>query len=144
MEDSVKKPIMVVLIVACLVLAVVVTVKTRKKAGGIPKKFAEEEVWVKCRNTACESEYEVNKLYYHEYIVENRTGLTAPPLVCEECSEDSVYKAFKCTNPDCEIVFEAWSAGMAEREDRCPKCNRSESEEEAKRYREEARARRNK
>ena len=49
MEDSRKKPIMVGVIVACLVLAVVITVKTgggnrNTLKDGIPKKFAGQEV----------------------------------------------------------------------------------------------------
>lgn len=140
MEDSKKKPIMVGVIVACLILAVVVTVKTQTDDGGIPTDWDEQLEWAKCRKPDCEAEYEINKKYYYEYIKENRVGLSVPPLPCEQCGEDTLYKAFKCTNPDCELIFEAGSMGMADREDRCPKCKRSESEEAAKRFREEMKA----
>ena len=153
MEDSRKKPIMICIILACLVLAVVISVKTKTKETGIPEEFEGEKVLVKCTDPNCESEYEVDKYYYYKYISENRKGMpdlmlayekgvlrTGPPLVCEKCGKDTVYKAFKCTNPDCGIVFEAGSSGVSEREDSCPICKHSESEEQAKRFRDEANA----
>ena len=141
MEDSVKKPLMVVIIVACLALAIFITYKTQFKEEGIPEELAKEPMWVKCRNPECEGEYEVNKGYYYEYIEENRVSMAVPPLVCEQCGEGSVYKAIKCSNSECGIIFEAWSAGMGDYEDRCPKCGISGLEEEAKAIKERMKAR---
>jgi len=95
-------------------------------AGGIPEHFASQSVWLKCRNPACQAEYQFNKRQYYQLMekhrVEHPASLQVPALVCQKCGEQSAYQAAKC--PMCGLVFEkGWK--RADFEDRCPKCGHS-------------------
>ncbi len=59
-------------------------------------------------------------------------AMVAPPVVCKKCGEQSVFRAEKCQNPDCGIVFLRGSV-PGDFADRCPECGRSETEESRKR-----------
>ncbi|MHC4684655.1 MAG: hypothetical protein ACYTEW_10145, partial [Planctomycetota bacterium] len=61
-------------------------------------------------------------------------AMVAPPVVCESCGSESVYRAEKCQNPDCAIVFFRGSVPN-DFADRCPECGRSGTEESRKRRR---------
>jgi len=52
-EKRVKKNALIGVIVDSLVLAAGITYMTRSPKGGIPKHFAQEMTWVKCRNPKC-------------------------------------------------------------------------------------------
>lgn len=114
MDESRKKTIMVGAIVLFLALAIVITV-SRKKSGSTGDIERGVQIWVKCRNPKCEAEYQVGKRDYYTFI-ENRME---PTLICEQCEEESVYRAIKC--PKCELVFEKTPA-PGDFPDRCPKC----------------------
>lgn len=129
MEDSKKKPILIGIIVGCIVLAGVILYTTMlKPTGGIPSKFAKEQVWVKCNDKDCGSEYEMNKKAFFEFIEKNAVGMTAPPLKCEKCSKDTVYRAVKCEK--CGKVFFYGNPG--DYADRCPDCSYSKIENDRK------------
>ncbi len=135
MEEGKKKPIMIGVIVACLVLAALVTFSRRGGGGGGIEDISEEEmIWVKCNNPNCKTEYEMGKKAYFEYIQEHMDpmAMVAPPVVCKSCGEGSVYRAEKCQGPDCGIVFFRGSVPN-DFADRCPECGRSETEEIRKR-----------
>jgi len=139
MEDSVKKTIMLGVVVVCLVVAGAVTVKTRRRKGPNLSQFEKEMTWVKCRNEECGTEYQMNLKEYFEFIEENidpRT-LAAPPLTCKKCGDPSVYRAVKCAN--CGLVFERASIPR-DFADRCPKCGYSQTEVNRKKKAEEQRA----
>ena len=127
MEDGKKKAIMVVAAVACLVLAALIM--RRHTSGGGPglESFRGQGVWVKCRG--CGAEYQIDKADYFKYIRENVRGTSAPPLVCEKCGEEKVYRAVKCLK--CETVFFHGGA-RGDFDDRCPKCRYSDTEEKRK------------
>ena len=140
MEDSKKKSILIGVIVACVVLAFVITYVTRpESSGGIEGIKPGEMMWVKCSNPDCGAEYQMSKKEYYEYVKEHQTGLAAPPLVCKECGEESIYRAIKC--PNCEVVFFYRAAGPDDFSDRCPECGYSETEEKRKEAREARRSR---
>lgn len=131
MEESMKKPVLLGVIVVCLVLAGVITFKVRSGKTGIPEHFEKEMIWVKCRNPDCEATYQTTKKDYYEYIeahVDPRM-MEPPPLVCEKCKEESGYRAVKCEK--CELVFEIGSV-PADFEDRCPECKYSTIEKKRK------------
>ena len=135
MEEGKKKPIMIGVIVACLALAALITFSRRGGSGGGIKDISDEEmVWVKCNNPNCKAEYEMGMKAYFEYIQENMDpmAMVAPPVVCKSCGEKSVFRAEKCQNPDCGIVFFRGSVPN-DFADRCPECGRSETEESRKR-----------
>lgn len=135
MEESKKKPIMIGVIVVCLALAGFITY-TRHSGGGRGYNSIPEGkmTWVKCNNPQCKAEYQISEREYYKAIDErlNPMVMTAPPLVCKECGKDSVFKAVKCQNPDCGIVFFP-GAVPNDFQDRCPKCGQSADEEKRKR-----------
>jgi len=136
MEESKKKPIMIGVIVVCLAVAGIITYSRRSGSGdGIDSISDDEMIWAKCNNPACKAEYETSAKGYFKYMNEHASpmALTAPPLICKECGEPSVYRAEKCENPDCGIVFIQGSSGQGDFADRCPKCKQSATEESRKR-----------
>lgn len=143
MEESRKKPIMVGVIVACLVLAGIIFIKTRPPSGPNLKVFRYDTTWVKCR--ACGASYEMNLKKYHEFILEHAdpTSLLPPALTCKECDEPAVYRAVKCAK--CELVFEVGTI-PADFSDRCPNpdCGFSQKEADRKKAAEERAAKRRK
>ena len=134
MEEGKKKPIMIGVIVVCLALALLITFGRRGGSGGIEDISPEEMMWVKCNNPDCKAEYEMGKQAYFKYVEEHMDpmAMVAPPVACEECGKESVYRAEKCQNPDCGIVFFRGSVPN-DFADRCPECGRSETEESRKR-----------
>jgi hypothetical protein len=135
MEDSVKKPIMIVVIVVCLAGAGLLLFKGGPEGGvsSIPKG---EMKWVKCNNKACNAEYETSaRKYFEEFGANvNPNPMVQRPVAvtCEKCGERSVFAAFKCSNADCGKVFIEGSAGQNDFNDRCPVCGRSEVEDRGK------------
>ena len=117
-------------IVVCLVAAGLITYTTRSKnhvARGV------KNVWVKCSNPDCGATYEVDRDEYFVYIGKNRdrsNPLATPALVCEECGEESVYLAIKCSK--CSNVFFRNEAEDPDFPERCPECGYSVVEENRK------------
>ncbi|MFB0552102.1 MAG: hypothetical protein ACETWQ_02205 [Phycisphaerae bacterium] len=135
MEESKKKPIMIIVIVLCLGAAGAIFWGTGGRSGDTIDSISDEEmIWAKCNNPACKAEYQTSKKGYFKYVEEHANPMapTAPPMVCEKCGEKSVFRAEKCMNPDCGIVF---LRGTVPNDfpDRCPECKRSETEEIRKR-----------
>ena len=129
MEESKKKPIMIAVVVACLILAGIITFATKSgSSGGFDSIKRGEMIWVKCSNPDCGAEYQIDNKDYLEYIKEHSSpmSLVAAPLVCKECGQESVYKAVKCAK--CGLVF---FSGTVPNDfaDRCPECSYSQTEE---------------
>ncbi|MCP4257269.1 MAG: hypothetical protein GY774_07045 [Planctomycetes bacterium] len=88
-----------------------------------------EMTWVLCSNEICKAKYQIGLKEYFKYIEANANPMgPAPALTCKKCDEPSVYKAEKCQNPACGIVFPSGSVPN-DFADRCPECKRSETEE---------------
>ena len=140
MEESKKKPIMIGVIIACIAVAGIITYSRRSGGGGVDGIPEGEMTWVKCNNPNCKAEYQTGLKAYHKYMLEHADvmAMTTPPLICKECGEPSVYRAEKCENPDCGIVFIQGSSGRGDFADRCPKCKQSATEESRKRSKAEA------
>ena len=135
MEEGKKKAVMIGIIVACLGLtALRIIGRSGGGGGGIADISPEEMMWVKCNNPDCKAEYEMGKQAYFKYVEEHidPMAMVAPPVVCEECGKESVFRAEKCQNSDCGIVFFRGSVPN-DFADRCPECGRSETEESRKR-----------
>lgn len=125
----------------CVLLAIVTGLSFREATApsspldSIPKG---ELTWVKCNNPACKSEYEMSKRTYYEKIIEERFNPLAylQASTCEKCGMDSLYKAEKCANPDCGVVFISGSVPN-DFADRCPECKYSQTETDKQKGRSE-------
>lgn len=112
----------------CLVVAIVVFVKTRSSGSGIDDIPDADMTWVKCLK--CGQGYEMSFKEYLKQINEkstaSQTGVPITPLLtCEKCGKDGVVKAFKCEN--CGEIFREGSV-QGDFSDRCPKCKHSATE----------------
>ncbi len=137
MEEGKKKVIMIIIIMACLATAGIITYTTRSRsARGIESiKRGTAMVWLKCRNPDCEHEWQMDSRDYYEYLREHQDhrSMTVPAIACPKCGEESGYRAEKCEK--CGFVFERGSIPH-DFADRCPKCGHSKTE----RLRKEARS----
>jgi hypothetical protein len=138
MEDSKKKPIMIGIIVVCAVGAVVITFATRSGgSGGLDDLERGVMYWVKCTNPDCDHAWEMDRKDYFQYLKDHQDpmSMAAPGIACDQCGEESGFRAEKC--PKCDLIFTRGSVPH-DFADRCPECSHSETE----RLRKEARARR--
>ena len=126
-----KNTIYAVVIAVCILVAVVVFVKTRAKSGGgLESIDASEQVWVKCRS--CGTSYQTGKKQYYEEVNKKMAANPAPammftpPVTCQKCAKDAVSLAEKC--PNCGEVFFLGSVPN-DHPDRCPKCKHSKTED---------------
>lgn len=125
-----KNVIYGVVIVACIVLAVVIFMKTKSGGSGSldSVKSGEEMYWVKCNNPKCKAEYQIDKKDYLSQISEkmkaNPLSNRTPGLTCEKCSQASLYRAYKCEK--CGTVF--FEGTSNDFPDRCPSCKYSKTE----------------
>ena len=122
---------MLVVVVACLVLAVAITlIRGFGGGGGGMDDISKTEImWVKCVNPKCNAGYETPT---KEYYLQQRKRADASEsgqaslAVCEKCGKESVMTGMKCEK--CENVFV--SGGIRDDfHDRCPKCKYSATEE---------------
>ncbi len=106
------------------------------RSRGINSISPEETIWVKCNKPDCKAAYQMGKRAYFKYIEEHADPMSpsAPALVCKKCGKESIYRAVKCLNAACGIVFFR-GAVPNDYADRCPECGRSETEEIRKRRR---------
>jgi len=143
MEERKKKPIMIAVIVVCFAAAGAIAWKftfSPKGKTGIETLKPGRMIWVKCRNPDCEAAYQMDEKEYFMALRERQDpmSMTASPLICKECGEESVYGAVKCAK--CGLAFER-GAVPNDFADRCPECGYSATEE-ARKARAEERARR--
>jgi hypothetical protein len=131
MEDSKKKPIMIGVIVVCIIVAGLITFARRGAGGsGINSISDDKMTWVKCSNPECKVEYEMGEKQYHKDMQArfDPRARNSPPLTCEKCGKDSIFRAMKCVNPSCGAVFLRDSVPN-DHPDRCSECGQSEIEE---------------
>jgi hypothetical protein len=105
-----------------------------KETTGLEDIDPNEMLWVECKDPNCEVEYQTGKRAYWQDVQEhiNPMSLVAPPVACKKCGKESIYRAEKCVNPSCGIVF---IKGTVPNDfgDRCPECGCSGTEESRKR-----------
>jgi rubredoxin len=129
MDESKKKLLLVVVIVVCLGAAGAITLMQTTSDPRNLEQFSGEQVWLKCGNEACGNTWQMNKKVYFEYIEKNidPAQMTAPPLTCDKCNEQSGFRAEKCAK--CGLVFFR-GAVPNDYADRCPECKFSQIEED--------------
>lgn len=93
--------------------------------------------WVKCTNSDCEHEWQMDRGDYFGYLEEHQdpTSMAAPAIVCPECGKESGFRAEKCNK--CGLVFKRGSVPH-DFADKCPSCSFSELEDRRRRAREAA------
>lgn len=140
MEESKRKSIMIGVIIACFVLAGVIIYKY-SIGPEVPgtEVLRGQKIWVKCSNADCGEAYQMDKKEFFDsmekLVRQNPMEPQTPPLVCEKCGEESIYRSEKCEK--CGIVFFRHAAGRGDFADRCPECGYSSMEELRKQAREE-------
>ena len=123
MEEGKKKQVMIGVIVVCVVLVIAINVIPR--IGESSGRGVEKEVWLRCANEECETEYKIDTAEYNTFMNENRPPMVMPnqrlnlPMPCQECSEESAYKAYRCDK--CNITYFPGDAG-GKYVDECPEC----------------------
>jgi len=124
-----KNTIYVAIIAVCLIVAVVVFVKTRSSGSpGFDELTDAKEVWLICINPACGNTFQMGqKTFAKEMTEKAKSGpaLAIPFLTCPKCGKDSVTEAIKCEK--CGNIFRSGSV-PADFPDRCPKCKYSKTE----------------
>ncbi|MBN2136717.1 MAG: hypothetical protein JW720_02815 [Sedimentisphaerales bacterium] len=132
MEDNVKKPLMIGIIVVCLGVAAYLTFSGGGRKEGERKYVADENkmILMKCAVPSCGNVTEISEVEYSEFSKEHALEDSLPGMVCEKCGKPGVFKAMKC--PYCGAVFLPGEAGSDEFEDMCPKCGKSKIEETRK------------
>ena len=132
MEENAKKKLLIVVAVACIAAAGIVTYKTM--GGGTTAGQPTSKMWVKCNNPKCGDEYQISAKEYSVFMMNNggprqfmMSG--AVPMKCPKCNEDSVFKAMKCEKCG-KVFFPGTVEGKAE--DTCPGCGYSPSTAPAK------------
>lgn len=122
--------------IVAILLSIVITFSTRTKSPGTLETIqrGEEMYWIKCRNSECKNEWQMDKKDFFVYLRENQDPMSmmAPPIVCPSCGEGSGYRAERCEK--CEIIFERGSVPN-DFADRCPECRFSKVEKLRKEYR---------
>jgi len=132
MEDSLKKPIMIGIVVVCLALAVVIAVK-RTSNNPLADISDEATTWLKCNNPECGAVLEMKMKDYADYSLQNHNLNGTPlPMKCEKCGEESVVAAVKCEK--CGEIFIRGTV-KGKMMDTCPKCGYSATLERRKKAR---------
>ncbi len=137
MEDSKKKSVMIVVIVASLASAALITYLSRRSGDIGLDEFEGQMQLVKCANRNCGAVYEIDKKKYYELLEEESRkhvdDMGPLAITCEKCGENSIFKAVKCEK--CGEVFFYGEVGANDFPDRCPKCGYSAMEEQRKKDR---------
>jgi ssDNA-binding Zn-finger/Zn-ribbon topoisomerase 1 len=153
MTNKNKTLVMIAIIVVCLVSAAAITYKKdadyrqqTSKSAGIETIDPADMIWVKCVNPDCEAEYQTGKRAYFQYLQDHQPPpaqfmammrdpnvKSLPGLLCNECSEETAYRAEKCDK--CDLVFLRGSV-RHDFADRCTGCQYSKTEYLRKKARE--------
>ena len=126
-----KNTIYVIIIAVCLLAAILIFIKGRSgDSGGLESMERGVLFWVMCRNPKCKAAYQIDRVDYHTQIREkgraNPMSMQTPPLTCQKCQENSIFRAFKC--PKCEHMF--FYGNTTDFDDRCPKCGFSKMQDD--------------
>ena len=115
----------------CILVAVIVFMKTHGGPSGVDTIGDTEMTWVKC--VQCGKGYEMPLKQYFTEVAEKTKASTASvpsalPTTCKLCGKDGIFRGYKCEK--CGEIFRAGSV-LGDIEDRCPKCKHSAREAKA-------------
>jgi len=127
-----KKPVMIVVAIACIALAAGITYWTQFRGGASAQA---RPVVLKCMNKDCGYVKETNseQMWEGTEQINLESAAESGPLtfMCPQCGKKSMMTAVKC--PKCGEVFVPNVRDLKDFPDRCPKCRYSAAEEETKR-----------
>lgn len=108
----------------CLILAGLIVYLNLPNATGIDAIDPGEKMLVKCANPDCVTSYEIEKRDYYDYVQKNANpaAMSVPPLICQKCSKESIYRAEKCSK--CQTIF-FYDEKDVDFPDTCPECGYS-------------------
>jgi ribosomal protein L40E len=125
------KIVAVIFCIVSIVIAVIVGWSfLGNESQGLDKLEAGQDIWVKCANPKCGTEYQMElKEYLKEAQGEYENSMFTRPALCKECGKRSLLRAEKCQ--ECGKIF---IRGSVENDlpDRCPHCGYSEMEDRRK------------
>jgi len=136
MDDDKRKPVMIGIIIACVALAVGVTIYTTTGGGGGGGGGAKGKLTILC--TECGESSELSRDEFREKMQasadQGMMGLMgpmggSPVLTCSACGEDAAQLAVKCKECDTVFTQDYEAAAEGDYSDRCPECDYSETEE---------------
>jgi predicted Zn-ribbon and HTH transcriptional regulator len=123
MEDNVKKPIMIGVIVVCFVLVGFIAYNSISGSpSGVESLKRGTLIWLKCLK--CEAAYQMDEKDYYEFLEKHK--MDGVVMSCDKCGEGNVLRAAKCDK--CGVIF-FMSGALDDYKDRCPKCGYSATEE---------------
>ena len=140
MDDDKKKLVKIIAIVACLALAIGITVITQTGGEGGGGSAAKGNITLLCTDEDCGANFEVTAEEYRDMVRAGMEGESGPGMMmmpgmgpmtveCPECGENSAMRAEVCEQ--CEEVFIMDPMAMQEGgyPDECPECGFSAIEE---------------
>jgi predicted RNA-binding Zn-ribbon protein involved in translation (DUF1610 family) len=132
MDEDRKKPVMLVLVVACLALAGGITYWTHFRSSGSSEQNVEvRPVYLKCQSCGYTLETNTNDMWNaidRSQVGHDSEGMPLYP--CPKCGKVAMVSADKC--PKCGEIFVPNYDNPRGYPDRCPKCGYSALAEQAK------------
>jgi len=136
MEDNTKKIVMIVVTVACLLLAGTVLLRSCSTGGaGIDtEQLGKQKLWILCAN--CHHTFQWTKNELNEWMSEHDDMFPSvtsgnPGIKCPECGKQACFFGYKC--PECGTFYFPGQI-KGEYRDTCPKCRYSKMKEIGKKY----------
>ena len=123
MEIKTKQVLLSVIAAAAFIIAGIVLYYSLRTDSEISGKL-----WVKCLDTSCMAEYEMDQASFFKELGKNDTLVQS--VKCQKCGKQTAFPAMKC--PKCGILFHERSDASWDYADRCPKCKFSQMETDIK------------
>ena len=138
MDDDKKKQLMIGIIIACIALAIGITVYTNTGSGKAEKR----KIFILC--SECNESFELSREEFTQKMQQaageggmgpmgqmGPIGPMGPPpvLTCSGCGKDTAQMATKCKSCDAVFIQNFQAAAEGDYPDKCPVCGHSEIEE---------------
>jgi DNA-directed RNA polymerase subunit M/transcription elongation factor TFIIS len=124
MDPEKKRPLMIVVIVVCLLVAGLIT-WSRLRSGDSMAAFKGQTVWMRCDD--CGAVYEIPKTEYVRWLEsiqdqakEAVVSGSLEAMECKECGANAAQEVEKC--PKCGEVYQYGESGKGIPPDACPNC----------------------
>jgi len=131
----VSKNVSITVIAVCLLVTAFMVYRSvsGSSTSGLKGIDPDAKTWLMCKNSGCKASKEMGERDFTAALM--AMAKNAEPgkrsnagLSCEKCGKSSVYRAVKCQQSTCQTVF-LYGSVPNDLNDRCPKCNVSQTEE---------------